>query len=270
MVLSDNSPFYQSFAETFRQNLPANLHLQTLGQAEDFSGQNADLIVSVGVRAAARVAKYSAQPLLAAMIPDTAYADLQHVRHGPISAIFVDQPIDRQVALLRAVLPDRQTIGVLYAATRDMSVLRAELNRHHVSLISRHLYSQDTLFSDLNELLANSDVLLAVPDSAIYNSNSIRNILLSSYRRGIPLIGFSAAYVKAGALCAIFSTPEQLAAQTASVTVSFAKTGSLPTAQYPALFRIAVNQEVARTLNIPVKTAEALRLLVEKSSGEAR
>jgi len=79
-------------------------------------------------------------------------------------------------------------------------------------LIARHLRSKDTLFSDLDELLIDSDVLLAVPDSEIYNSNSIRNILLSSYRRGIPLVGFSQAYVKAGALCAIFSTPEQLAA----------------------------------------------------------
>ena len=54
----------------------------------------------------------------------------------------------------------------------------------------------------------NSEVLLGVPDGVIYNSNNIRNILPSSYRRGIPLIGFSQGYVRAGAffVCAVFHT----------------------------------------------------------------
>ena len=42
----------------------------------------------------------------------------------------------------------------------------------------------------------------------------MRNILLTSYRRGVPLVGLSQAYVNAGALAAIFSTTEQLAEQT--------------------------------------------------------
>ena len=270
MVLSDSSALYLNFAKTFSHNLPPEIRVDLLQHAEDFDAQKTDLIVTVGVGAAYRVAEKTTQPLLAAMIPSNVYADLQELRHSQISAIYLDQPWGRQVELLRAVMPQRKRIGVLYSGSQDMSVLRSELDRYHATLIARHLGSKDTLSADLDELLANSDVLLAVPDSEIYNANSIRNILLSSYRRGIPLVGFSEAYVRAGALCAIFSTPEQLALQAASAVAAFAKSGKLPDAQFPTKYSIAVNQQVARTLGLILQSGDAILLQVEKSSGGSR
>jgi ABC-type uncharacterized transport system substrate-binding protein len=132
----------------------------------------------------------------------------------------------------------------------DIPSLRAELASLDGVLIARPLHSQESLFADLEEVLIASDVLLAMPESEVYNSNNIRNILLSSYRRGIPLVGFSQAYVKVGALCAIFSTPEQLAAQTSAEIITFTRTARLSEAQYPLLYTIAINQEVARTLGL--------------------
>ena len=268
LVLSDGSPIYQKFAETFRQDLPADIQTDVLQRAEDFDRQTADLIVTVGVNAADRVAKITTRPLLASMIPSNTYAHLQKLSHAPTSAIYLDQPTDRQANFLRAALPNRTRIGVLHSADWDMSALRMSLARQNETLIDRTLHV--SLFSDLEEVLTESDVLLAVPDDAIYNGSTIRNVLLSSYRRGIPLVGFSQAYVRAGALCAIFSTPEQLAAQAAETTASFARSNQLPAAQYPELFSIAINQEVARTLDIFIKSAEAIHLQLEKSSGGTR
>ena len=45
-----------------------------------------------------------------------------------------------------------------------------------------------------------SDVLLALPDSDIYNSNNIRQYPVQySYHRGVPLVGLSQALVNAAA-----------------------------------------------------------------------
>lgn len=131
-------------------------------------------------------------------------------------------------------------------------------------MIAKQTTSPGNLFDDLDDVLLRSDVLLAVPDSEVYNSNNIRNILLTSYRHGIPLVGFSQALVNAGALVAVFSTPEQLAAQASATTISFAQQKRLPDAQSPALYSIAVNQEVARTLGGTIKSAELLHLQVDK------
>lgn len=276
LVLSDSSPLYQEFASTFAQNLPVGMHLKTLQRAEEFAGEasrgadgaGADLVVTVGVKAAENVAGKTTLPMLAAMIPSNTYTQLQLQRRGQTSAIYLDQPLDRQVNFLSAAMPDRHRVGVLHSAAWNMQALRAELIRQHATLTDVTLH--ESLFSALETVLSDSDMLLAVPDGAIYNGNNIRNILLSSYRRGIPLAGFSQALVKAGALCAIFSTPGQLAAQAGEAAAAYAKTGKLPVAQYPVLYSVAVNQEVARTLNIPIKSAEALRLQLEKSSGATR
>ena len=270
MVLSDSTPLYLNFAKAFSEKLPSGIRVDLLQHSYDFDAQKTDLIVSVGVRAAYRVAEKSAQPLLAAMIPSMTYADLRALRQGETSAVYLDQPWDRQIDLLHAVMPQRKRIGVLYSASQDIPALKSELSRHHDTLIAMHLGGKDTLSADLDEVLRESDVLLAVPDSEIYNANSIRNILLSSYRRGIPLVGFSEAYVRAGALCAIFSTPEQLALQTARVTVAYARTGKLPEAQFPSLYSIAVNRAVARTFGLVLESDDAILLQIEKSSGDLR
>jgi ABC-type uncharacterized transport system substrate-binding protein len=274
LVASDSKPLYQTFLRALAGNLHAGVKVSVLERAEDFDAQAADLIVTVGVKAAERVIDKSSLPLLATMIPSNTYAGLLAKRRGSrkISAIFLDQPLSRQIRLLRAALPERRKIGVLHDADTKLDIpsLRAELASLDGVLITRALHSQESLFADLEEVLVASDVLLAMPESEVYNSTNIRNILLSSYRRGIPLVGFSQAYVKAGALCAIFSTPEQLAAQTGAEIISFTRTARLSEAQFPLIYTIAINQEVARTLGLTLNSAEMLHLQVEKFSGNSR
>lgn len=274
VVQSDNKPLYHTFAKVLADSLPATVDLSLRVLSEDFDAQRADLVVTVGVAAADWVADRTSRPMIAAMIPADSYAGLLEKRGSAkkTSAIYLDQPWARQVKFVRAALPERRRVGVLYAAETRVSVqaLRAEFARSERTLIARPLHDPNSLFADLEEVLAASDVLLAVPDAGVYNGSSIRNILLSSYRRGIPLVGFSQAYVRAGALCAIFSTPEQLAAQTGAAIISFAGSGDLPEARYPALYTIDVNQEVARTLGISVSSANLLRLQVDKPSGNSR
>lgn len=271
LVLSDSNPLYQSFANAFKKNLSTNVQVGVAERAEEFSGnrQTVDLIVTVGTRAAEWVAGRTTTPMLAVMIPSPKYVDLLAKRPpaAQTSAIYLDHSWARQVEFLRAALPERSKIGVLYSpATRlDIDELRKRMAVHGATLIAKQSTSPSSLFDDLEDILSRSEVLLAVPDSAIYNSNNIRNILLTSYRHGIPLVGFSQAYVNAGALCALFSTPEQLAAQAGTITNTFALLRRLPDAQFPVLFSVAVNQEVARTLGTTIKADELLRLQVDKS-----
>lgn len=268
VVLSESMTPYQTFAKTFQQNLPSNFQVRVLEHPEDLSaeGTRADLIVTAGVKAT-ELMMDKAEPVLAVMIPSTKYVDLleKQNRSGHISAIYIDQPLSRQVALLSAVLPESKRVGVLYSAESriDLKDLHDELDKQGYKLVAKQVQGSETLSSGLDEVLEHSDVLLAIPDSNIFNSSYIRNILLSSYRRHIPLVGLSQAYVNAGALCAIFSTPEQLAAQASAEAILFAQTRHLPAPQPPAQFTIAVNQDVARTLDITINPPNVLHTQVE-------
>ena len=109
--------------------------------------------------------------------------------------------------------------------------------------------------ADMSDLLARigrSEVLLALPDSTVYNPENIRNILLSTYRRKQGVIGFSADMVKVGALASTYSEIEDINAQVAEMAASFAAGGELPPPQFPRYFRTAINEGVARSLDIAV------------------
>jgi ABC-type uncharacterized transport system substrate-binding protein len=130
--------------------------------------------------------------------------------------------------------------------------------------------SADRLFASREKVLSGRDVLLAIPDSRIYSAASIRNILLTSYRHEVPLIGLSQGYVNAGALAAIFTLPEQIAEQTARQIVAFDKKRALSAPSYPENFSVALNAQVARSLEIRLPSEDEIRKRMRKAGEEGR
>lgn len=266
LVLSDSSAPYRQFAESLGRSLAASDADVNITEQPTANGAKTGLVIAVGMRALESAIANPDAPVLGVMIPQAGYELLLEKQSGQnrpwaISAIFLNQPWERQLDFIRAALPGHGRIGLLYPqdTQTDLAGLRQDISGRGLLLDARPVGSAEMLFPVLNELLDNVDLLLAIPDSAIYNSNNVRNILLTSYWHKVPLVGISQGYVNAGAICAIFSTPEQLATQTAGVIVSFARNGQLPPPQYPALFSIAINRQVARSLEVVLDTPEAIR-----------
>ena len=99
---------------------------------------------------------------------------------------------------------------------------------------------------------------MLVPDSGLYTSENIRNLLEAAYRRSQAVIGFSAGLVAAGTLAAAYSNIDDTLDQLDELVVS-ASSGRIPEPMYPKYWRVAINEHVARSLNIVVDdTARAL------------
>jgi len=112
--------------------------------------------------------------------------------------------------------------------------------------------------SDINRLLgqlAQTDALLALPDSSVYNAENFRNILLSTYRHKQGVIGFSSDMVRAGALATTYSEVEDINAQVEEMAAGYVAGGQLPAPQFPRYFRTIVNDGVARSLDVEVSEA---------------
>lgn len=272
LILSDSTPGYQKFADALDRTLGAgSITLISSGVDSPPPPDNAkfDLTIAVGTKAAEFAATHVDTPLLSVMVVRSAYETLHEKRRAlrsakPMSAIYLDQPWDRQFNFIRAALPGRNVIGLLHTPGALPALPRPPPG---MSINVQSINSADTFYKTLENTLDNSDVLLATTDSEIYNSQNLRNILLTGYRKKIPLIGISQSYVNAGALYAIFSIPEQIAAQTAETLTLFASNRQWPEPQYPHAYSIAVNQQVARSLEITPDTPEAIRIRMDKESG---
>jgi ABC-type uncharacterized transport system substrate-binding protein len=277
LILSDSNLPYRLFADVLKSKLLASKAEVDVAESMVVEDRQRDLIIAVGLKAAVMATAQSGTPVLVAMIPEENYRELAEQRtlaggKRMLSAIYLDQPLGRRMDFMRATLPGKPRVGLLYSqgANIDIDGLHKEFERRGVTLVARQLGISDRLVPVLDALLADSDVLFGMPDRAIYGGGNIRNIMLASYRRNVPMVGISKAYVTAGALCAVFSTPEQLAAQTGEAVVAFAQSRQLGTPQYPADFSIELNLPVARSLGINLPTPEVIRARMKLNAESSR
>ena len=262
VLVADDGAAYQEFVQSLTDGAKQqNISLTIL--RGDIPLPDSDLIVAVGIKSA--IAAINSQtPVLCVLISKAGFEKLQHdllTHPGPhnFSAVYLDQPGKRQIDLITAVLPEAKNIGLLFSTqSPDISNFRKVIADRQLKLQEQMLQSPESLHQNLQSVLQKSDVLLAIPDTQIYNASTLRNILLATYYSKVPLVGFSQAYVRAGALCAVFSTPQQIATQALYMTKQFAETGQLPAVQYPSEFEVMVNQQVARSLGIQIKVASEL------------
>ncbi|MDD5297226.1 MAG: ABC transporter substrate binding protein [Rhodocyclaceae bacterium] len=224
------------------------------------------LIVTVGVSATETVARMGAPaPVLAILIPKASFENLSAQvygrEHQKLSAVFLDLPPRRQLALLHQAFPERKRVALLVGSASEpqAAAFSAAAQELGMSLLSAPVHAESEIYPALQRLLPEADLLLALPDPSVYNSRTIQDILLTSYRFRVPLVGFSPAYVKAGALLALYSTPTRIGSQAADMARSFLAGRPLPLPQYARDFDVGTNPHVARSLGIGVEPENTLR-----------
>jgi hypothetical protein len=266
IVLSEEGGAHAQVANKLRASLGEGstarltvreMPLSALKQGDPLPTDPGQLWVAVGTGAMQALAqKNPPQAILNVLVPRAAFEKIakQGGRYADprrYSAIFLDQPWGRQFALIRLALPKRNRVGILLGPdSADLApALRNAAKAAGLAAATMQVDNETELLPSLKKLLGECDVLLAVPDPLLYNRNTAQTILLTTYRHSIPLIGFSPSYVKAGALAAIYSLPEQIGHQAAETVRQMAEQRA-PQPQAPRYFSIGVNQQVARSLEL--------------------
>jgi len=196
-------------------------------------------------------------PVLSALIPRTSFErilrDSGRTASSQLTALYLDQPLNRQLALIRLVWPQARRLGVLWGAESlaQAPALHALAAAEHWAVKEATVNSPAEIFIGLKQVLDDSDVLLAVADPQVYNSNSLQNILLSAFRARVPMVAFSPAYARAGAVLSLHVTPAQAGVQAAALALDVLHGRPLPVAPVKSQdFEVTVNPHVARALGL--------------------
>jgi hypothetical protein len=116
VVLSEEGSAYREFSDSLRSRLEKqNILLSVITMNQPVG--DSDLIVAVGMKAATALTVFKSVPIFNVFIPKEGYNKLQHdfpKRTISFSAIYLDQPIERQLDLIAAALPNLHHIGILY------------------------------------------------------------------------------------------------------------------------------------------------------------
>ncbi|MFM1906586.1 MAG: hypothetical protein RLZZ591_263 [Pseudomonadota bacterium] len=229
------------------------------------------LFIALGSRAAAALAERDDRiPLLCAVVPKAVMERLvasNVSKSGGLFGVALDQPTGRQLDLIRFALPKARRLGVMWSADSRSTTaeLLSALPVRDLRAVSPYVEPGDQILPALKKVLTEADVLLALPDPNIFNRNSVQNILLSTFRANVPVIGFSASYVRAGAVLGLYATPDQIGRHTASLARSLLA-GRMPATavQAPKEFVVDVNEQVMRSLGLSLNAADLNQILLRR------
>jgi hypothetical protein len=171
------------------------------------------------------------------------------------SAVFADAPALAPLQLIAAIFERRVTVGVLLseASAYMERPLRQAAAQTGLDLAVAQVETGSDPVRSLTRL-GNIQVLLAVPDGALYTPDALRAVLESSYRRSLPVVGFSAATVAAGTLATAYCAADDVAADLIELIDAWTAQGggNLPEPRYARYWRVAVNDTVARSMGLPL------------------
>jgi ABC-type uncharacterized transport system substrate-binding protein len=189
---------------------------------------------------------------------------------GRLSAIYLDQPFSRRFALIKHLIPNVKEVGVVLGPNtkQDKSSLVGIARAYGFRLNIEVIQNESQLVPALESVLKRSQVMLAVLDPLVFNRSNAQTVLLTAYRYRVPIIGISSAYIEAGALAAVYSTPEDIGKQVTMVIRRYFQQGQtkLPASQYSEYFSIKVNEPFARKLDIRIINNAELKRRLKKQT----
>lgn len=175
------------------------------------------------------------------------------------TALFSDQPLSRQLSLIQAITDNKDIhVGIAYKNEKYKSEID-EISQFYPSMtITSDKISDLNIIRSINKIIQKNDVLLSTSEKDLYNSKTVRSILLSSYRHQTLVIGPNEGFVTAGALATVFTTSDQYTQDIVSMLKNYLDSGTLPTPQYPSTFNIKINYSVAESLSIDLPSEDEL------------
>ena len=231
------------------------------------------ITITYGTRAASSINPKSMHDhLILSMLPrqSTVAQKSTKVLQGAIK-IYLDQPYKRYFELIKTTMPRASRVGLLlHASDSDESQSLSNAASKFGFLLKIELVENTQDIGEaLSRMLDNIDVFLAIPDSRIHNNKTISNILTTAYRNNIPVIGFSSAYVKAGAAEAIYTSLDDIAHQASDAALQLLEHGSVsPKVQQAKYFSVSFNFEVARSLGLTIRSPSAVKSIIMREQGE--
>ena len=273
IVLSRNLETYQKVARQITSDLESPSLTVDLSQLSNqrFKLSTFENVIAVGSKAGDILFNLlpAEQNLYLTFLPKQTYQALlkkykghQRIRNNTVTAVFLDQPFNRQLKLAKLLIPDAGTIATALGPTSKyiLQDIQTAAGEEKFQLRHETLLETDNPIHKLQTLIEGSDFFLAVADKSVFNRSTAKWILYISFRQRIPLIGFSKKYVDAGALAAVYSSPEDIGRHAAEIIQQASNKTTKISGYYPRYFSIALNPTAANSLRIAVPSTEELHL----------
>jgi len=210
------------------------------------------LVIAVGSLAVAAVrARHIAVPLVTAMV---LHGDEPESTAGHVD---LDIPLAAQLAAMRTIWPQRRRAGIIRNPAQPRwaaEALEAGARREGFLPVVVDCDGPAHLLKALAALKGKVDFVLCFPDPDLYNPVTIKPLVLASLEDRLPLVGYSPAFVRAGAAAGIFPDYRDMGRQAGEIALRLLRGDERPADESPRKIQVAINQRVDRLLGVEFRT----------------
>jgi ABC-type uncharacterized transport system substrate-binding protein len=210
------------------------------------------VIVGIGSEAVETViAQHPSVPVIGAAT--TPHLLTREAARRVVSIIPVQVPLPAVLEKVKRVFPARSRLAVIRNPALPESgadVLKAAAETAGFAPKIVDCAGPGQLLDTLQSLKGQVDLVLCFPDASLYNSATIKPLVLASLRHRLPLIGFSESFVRAGATLGVYQDFTEAGVRAADLVVKVLNGQAVPRIESPRKCRVAVNQNITRLLGL--------------------
>jgi putative ABC transport system substrate-binding protein len=219
-----------------------------------------DLIVTIGSRSTAIVSqKIKDIPIVFSMVLNpvsSGFVQSMRSSGNNLTGASLDIPISIQLEKFKFLVPKLKKLGVLFTQDSKPVIIEAQsiCKKMGIELVSK-LISSEKEIPEATEVLAQEvDGLWAVADTIIFTPQSTQYILLYTLRNGLPLMGLSPSFVKAGALFTLACDHKDVGRQAGGLALrvlSGEESSQIPIT-IPRMIYLCLNLRTAEQINLKI------------------
>ncbi|MDH5472796.1 MAG: hypothetical protein OEY61_08060 [Gammaproteobacteria bacterium] len=257
LVSNADKTYVNDISQNLINNLAdSNIRIRTANNHNESITDQYDLIVTIGSQLAHEALQdtSSETPVFSLLIPEQIATHINPGNSRTWAAQVIDQPFKRQLQLIKVLIGSNKKTGVILGPASSVHKRDIERTSKETGIAVNYeiIETSDMIIPALKKALEENDIILSIPDPDVYNKNTIRGILLLTYRNKIPVIGYSKSYIKAGATAGIYSTPDQIANDATKHIKDYFDNGKKfkQKIYYPDSYSLEINKRVASTMQL--------------------
>ncbi|OXX68217.1 ABC transporter substrate-binding protein [Vibrio sp. V19_P1S1T109] len=195
--------------------------------ARQFVGENPDVLVGIATPTAqALVSATKTIPVVFTAVTDPVGAKLVKKLEQPgknVTGLSDLSPVEQHVELIKEIMPNVKSIGVVYNpgeanAVSLMELLKSSTQKHGIKLIEATALKSADVQTATQAIASKSDIIYALIDNTV--ASAIEGMIVSANQAKTPVFGAATSYVERGAIASLGFDYYQIGVQTADYVVA--------------------------------------------------
>ena len=265
VVKSSDNKYFSQTIQSLKNHTSRNVSMEVIdigsSNSKAESLEESDLVIALGGDASQYVNRQLPdKPIISAYLTLQQWQDFESPGKQHL-AVLLDQPLERYLLFSHYLLQPRSIGIVNFSALEINTRQRDTLRRLQLKLSQYQLNQPDDLLAKIRQLVQINDALLMLPNQDIYNRHTLKGILLTSYRKNTPVISYSPAHVKSGALASIYSSPGDIGKHLGDLLDRYLS-GELKLSdspQFAKYYSIITNNRVAHSFGLKLPDVSEIR-----------